>query len=267
MFDDFEREGVTALSEFDRHRLCRRCGAMLDGEGEIIAVAAQIEIGVPPGVELGGAAQRLTGADTATTLLGVMDDEHGDAMPALQLAQVGEQRGDLAAGVLVDAVETYEWIEDEQARLQSGDGLGEVAAVGIQIEPDGRRGDDLDVENLSRRGPFRSRQAILVRRIGRSLRRRYARRRHRRDERSDLDRQLPHTDKLRVIERFHIVNGGKTLQVDVHVEDPGAFTMPWNTVQRYDRVEQGPLAEFSCAENRFNLGEMDPMPEAKTPDF
>jgi hypothetical protein len=43
-------------------------------------------------------------------------------------------------------VETYERIEDEQARLQSGDGLGEVAAVGIQIEPDGRRGDDLDVE-------------------------------------------------------------------------------------------------------------------------
>jgi hypothetical protein len=55
LFDDFEREGVTALSEFDPHRLCRRCGAMLDGEGEIIAVAAQIEIGIAPGVELGGA--------------------------------------------------------------------------------------------------------------------------------------------------------------------------------------------------------------------
>jgi hypothetical protein len=34
-------------------------------------------------------------------------------------------------------VETYERIEDEQARLQFGDSLGEVAAVGIQIEPDG----------------------------------------------------------------------------------------------------------------------------------
>ena len=97
-------------------------------------------------MELRGAAQRLTGADAATTLLGVMDDEHGNVMPALQLAQVGEQRGDLAAGVLVDAVETHERIEDEQARLQSGDGLGEVAAVGIQIEPDGGGGDDLDVE-------------------------------------------------------------------------------------------------------------------------
>jgi hypothetical protein len=102
--------------------------------------------GTAPGVELRGAAQRLTGADAATALLGVMDDEHGNVMPALQLAQVSEQRGDLAAGVLVDAVETYERIEDEQARRQSGDGLGEVAAVGIQIEPDGRRSDNLDVE-------------------------------------------------------------------------------------------------------------------------
>jgi hypothetical protein len=70
-----------------------------------------------------------------------------------------------------------------------------------------------------------------------------------------------------VVERFHVVNGGRTLQVDVHVEDPGTFTMPWNTVQRYDRVQQGPLMEFICAENRFNIGDVDPLPEAKTQDF
>jgi hypothetical protein len=79
--------------------------------------------------------------------------------------------------------------------------------------------------------------------------------------------RTPHSDKLRVTERFHIVEGGKTLQVDVHVEDPGAFTTPWNTVQRYDRVQQGALVEFPCAENNFNLGELDPMPQAERPDF
>jgi hypothetical protein len=79
--------------------------------------------------------------------------------------------------------------------------------------------------------------------------------------------RTPHSDKLHVVERFHIVNDGKTLQVDVHVEDPGAFTMPWDTVQRYDRVQQGGLVEFPCAENNFNLGDLDPMPEAKTQDF
>ena len=79
--------------------------------------------------------------------------------------------------------------------------------------------------------------------------------------------RTPHSDKLHVVERFHVINGGKTLQVDVHVEDPGAFTMPWNTVQRYDRVQQGPLMEFVCAENRTKVGNVDPMPEAKAPDF
>jgi hypothetical protein len=68
-------------------------------------------------VELGGAAQRLAGADTAGALPGVMDDEHGDSVAALQLAQECEQRRNLAAGVLVDAVQAHERIEDEQARL------------------------------------------------------------------------------------------------------------------------------------------------------
>jgi len=38
----------------------------------------------------------------------------------------------------------------------------------------------------------------------------------------------PHTDKLHVVERFRIVDGGKEMEVQVHVEDPGAFTTPWN---------------------------------------
>jgi len=79
--------------------------------------------------------------------------------------------------------------------------------------------------------------------------------------------RTPHSERLRVTERFHIVEGGKTLQVDVHVEDPGAFTTPWNTVQRYDRVQQGTLAEFPCAENNFSLGDLDAMPQADRPDF
>ena len=97
-------------------------------------------------MELGGTAQRLAGADATPALPGVMDDEHGSAMPALQLAQEGQQRGDLAAGILVDAVQPHERVEDQQARLQSCDGLGEVAAVGIEIETQDRRRDHLDIE-------------------------------------------------------------------------------------------------------------------------
>src|SRR5271155_4195052 len=126
--DDLQGEGGATLCQLDGDGGHGWRGTMLDRQREIIAVAAQIEVGIAPGMELRGAAQRLTGADAATALLGVMDDEHGNVMPALQLAQVGEQRGDLAAGVLVDAVDTYERIEGEQARLQAGDGLGEGAA-------------------------------------------------------------------------------------------------------------------------------------------
>ena len=79
--------------------------------------------------------------------------------------------------------------------------------------------------------------------------------------------RTPHSAKLHVVERFHIVDGGKTLQVDLQVEDPGAFTTPWNAVQRYDRVQQGALAEFPCAENNLNFGDLDPMPVAAKPDF
>jgi len=79
--------------------------------------------------------------------------------------------------------------------------------------------------------------------------------------------RTPHSDQLHVVERFHIVNGGKTLQVDLHVEDPGAYTMAWNAVQRYDQADQE-FVEAVCAENNpLHLGQLDPLPEAKTPDF
>jgi hypothetical protein len=81
--------------------------------------------------------------------------------------------------------------------------------------------------------------------------------------------RTPHTAQLHVVERFHIADGGKMLEVNVHVEDPGAFTMPWNAVQRYRRVEDGPLAEIVCSENNtdhFNQG-LVPMPQADKPDF
>ena len=81
--------------------------------------------------------------------------------------------------------------------------------------------------------------------------------------------QTPHTEQLHVIERFHMVDDGKMLEVNVHVEDPGAFTTPWNAVQRYRRMDRNPFIENVCAENNddhFHQG-IEPMPEAARPDF
>ena len=79
--------------------------------------------------------------------------------------------------------------------------------------------------------------------------------------------RTPHSGELHTIERFRLVNDGKTLEANLHVEDPGAFTMPWDAVQRYDRVQQGPLSEFICPENNREVGDIDPMPVAKEADF
>jgi hypothetical protein len=99
--------------------------------------------------------------------------------------------------------------------------------------------------------------------------------------------QTPHSDKLHVIERFHMTDGGTVLEVDVHVEDPVAFTRPWNAMQKYRRVEPGrsvpparadlnsstsrpgPMLEASCAENPDSLMGEDatPIPHANRSQF
>jgi hypothetical protein len=99
--------------------------------------------------------------------------------------------------------------------------------------------------------------------------------------------ETPHTTQLHVVERFHLIDGGEILEANVHVEDPGAFTMPWDAIQRYRRVEQlmtrknvaslaalatpedGPLTEAICAENPNSFMGMPhkPLPQAVTPDF
>jgi hypothetical protein len=99
----------------------------------------------------------------------------------------------------------------------------------------------------------------------------------------------PHTAQLHTVERFHLVDGGKELQVDVHVEDRGAFTTPWTGVMRYRQyelvarnakdagvqlaalatAEEGPLSEAVCADSPISLQFIPgaSIPVAKTPDF
>ena len=97
----------------------------------------------------------------------------------------------------------------------------------------------------------------------------------------------PHTTQLHVIERFHLTDGGKVLEVNIHVDDPGAFTTPWDAVQRFRQFEQittkkpvaslallatpeeGPLIEAICAENPNSLMGLSDLavPQTTSPDF
>ncbi len=90
--------------------------------------------------------------------------------------------------------------------------------------------------------------------------------------------RTPHTDQLHVVERYRLSADGKTIDVNVRFEDPGAFTTPWEARQHYAKSEEGPLEETICAESAgrgtdlFNWGlthaaELAPMPQDDTPDF
>jgi len=78
--------------------------------------------------------------------------------------------------------------------------------------------------------------------------------------------RTPHSDRLHTIERFKISPDGQSMEVSLRVEDPGAFTMPWNSIQHYTRSDQE-RPEIICAENNLNIGDLDPMPVAQRPDF
>jgi hypothetical protein len=81
--------------------------------------------------------------------------------------------------------------------------------------------------------------------------------------------RTPHSEQIHVVERYRIIEDGKALEAIATVDDPGAFTTPWSGMQRYRRVEQGPMGEQVCAENNssfFGL-EVEPIPTADSPDF
>ena len=81
--------------------------------------------------------------------------------------------------------------------------------------------------------------------------------------------RTPHTDKLHVVERYRLMNAETRIEVTLTVDDPGAFTTPWQAKQIYQRVEIGEMGESTCAEGNFNYFnfDFDPLPQADRPDF
>jgi hypothetical protein len=103
--------------------------------------------------------------------------------------------------------------------------------------------------------------------------------------------RTPHTTQEHVVERFRVIDDqpgarspvhitgmvdkGKALQIDIHVEDPGAFNMPWNARQIYRlgiplESLHGQLLEAICSENNpsyIDSGSVLAIPVAMRPDF
>lgn len=87
--------------------------------------------------------------------------------------------------------------------------------------------------------------------------------------------RTPHTEKMHVIERIRLIEGGKKLEIHVTVEDPDTFEKPWQGTRRYDlitgdreEIEQGHvgMAEVICQEGNLVAINYD-TPIADKPDF
>jgi hypothetical protein len=113
------------------------------------------------------------------------------------------------------------------------------------------------------------------------------------NDKTYIDNYLtPHTAQLHVVERFKLVDGGgdhprasttedtprfqpteggRTLEVTVTVEDPGAFTASWSAVQTYREEFQGAWDEAICAENNLPHFQYEtdvvPIPQAERAEF
>jgi hypothetical protein len=90
------------------------------------------------------------------------------------------------------------------------------------------------------------------------------------DTRTFIDNfRTPHSDKLHVVERYHLIDGGNTLEAEVTIEDPASLIQPVH-IQMHSRKSQGPIIESRCADgesfNPFGQKE-EPIPVASRPDF
>ena len=77
--------------------------------------------------------------------------------------------------------------------------------------------------------------------------------------------RTPHTEKLHVVERWKMIEGGTAMEASFTVDDPNTFYEPWSGVRRYRRVKQEMLEEV-CAENNTQLFDYH-IPIADKPDF
>ncbi len=73
--------------------------------------------------------------------------------------------------------------------------------------------------------------------------------------------RTPHSEKLHVVERFRMIEGGKKLQVEITVDDPATFKQPWKGTKVWEKVttqpaEPGNVTGTFAEEIRCMDGEM-----------
>lgn len=146
MLGEAEREAIVGSLENERQvGFSGRC-AVFDGQRELLVASAEIEIGVAPSVELGATAEGLACTQMASCLSGVVDEDDGEMELALKLSEVSEDGSDVRGEILVDSVEPDKRVEKQELGPDAFEGIDETFLVELGVEPEGRRGDHVDIE-------------------------------------------------------------------------------------------------------------------------
>lgn len=77
---------------------------------------------------------------------------------------------------------------------------------------------------------------------------------------------LPHTEQLKVVERYREVSPG-LIEADITMTDPGVLTGPWHSQARFRRqAPDFPILEYNCHDNNRNGVGADGITYALGPD-
>jgi hypothetical protein len=68
---------------------------------------------------------------------------------------------------------------------------------------------------------------------------------------TQLDRGVPHGDKMRILERFRL-SDPDTMTIETTITDPDALTMPYTSSRTLKRHRNWTIAEYVCEENNRN---------------
>jgi hypothetical protein len=86
------------------------------------------------------------------------------------------------------------------------------------------------------------------------------------DKRTYVDNyRTPHSEKLHVVERWHMINDRQVMELTFTVEDPDTYYEPWTGTRRFRRVARD-FEEEICAENNNAFFDYK-TPVAGRPDF
>jgi len=68
---------------------------------------------------------------------------------------------------------------------------------------------------------------------------------------TDLDRATPHSDKMKIVERFTLADPD-TMTIETTITDPEALAAPYTTTRTLRRHRAWTIAEYICEENNRN---------------